>query len=84
MKWKVRLSDLWGFSGSIDRAPYVIWGIGLALIKYNLDRFVLERITGERWSYLSYYIPGDAFGLLRGSNTHPVVLRTLADLFFFA
>ncbi len=61
---KLRLSDLWSWKGTIDRGPYVVWGVGLAIIKFLLDRFITRTMTGKTWSPFSYWVPGDVFGLL--------------------
>ena len=33
---KPKLSDLWRWAGPLDRGPYLIWGVLLAAIKFNL------------------------------------------------
>ena len=45
---KIKLSDLWRCEGSIDRGPYVILGVALFVLKYNLDRLITYRSLGER------------------------------------
>ena len=61
---KVRLSDLWSVRGTVDRGTYAFWGIALALLKYNVDRFVAWRTIGRPFRVLDYWIPGDLFGVL--------------------
>jgi uncharacterized membrane protein YhaH (DUF805 family) len=51
---KPRLSDLWAWQGELKRAPYLFWGFLLGAIKYNLDRFLMWRVSGQRWSLLDY------------------------------
>ena len=61
---KVRLSDLWSVRGTVDRGTYAFWGIALALLKYNVDRFVAWRTIGRPFRAFDYWIPGDLFGVL--------------------
>jgi uncharacterized membrane protein YhaH (DUF805 family) len=65
---RIRASDLWSFSGTIDRDAYAFWGICLSLIKFLLDQLVVRRLLGPEHLMLNYWFPGDAFGLVRG---HP-------------
>jgi hypothetical protein len=51
---KLRLSDLTTWCGTLDRGPYVLWALLLCALKYNLDRFLVWRWTGQRWSLLDY------------------------------
>jgi hypothetical protein len=37
-----KLSDLWRFSGPLDRSAYLLWGLLLAGLKWNLDRWVIR------------------------------------------
>jgi len=55
----MRLSDLWTWRGTIDRGPYLLWGIILCAIKYNLDRFLVWHWSGQRWSLLDYSRAGE-------------------------
>ncbi len=64
---KIRLADLWTWKGTVDRGPYVLLGIGLFLVKYNLDRLLVRARTGRDWIPLHYWTPGDFFGLLTDS-----------------
>jgi len=65
---KHRLSDLWSFERTIDRGTYAFWGVLLAALKYNLDRIVVEIWNKKVLSPLSYWIPGDLFGVFSVSN----------------
>lgn len=49
-----RLSDLWSWRGELKRGPFFFWGLILCVIKYNLDRALMYRWTGRRWSLLDY------------------------------
>lgn len=64
---KPRLSDLWSWKGTIERGPYVFWGISLALLKYNLDRILVGAITGRALRPFDYWVPGDLLGVLPAS-----------------
>jgi len=59
-----RLSDLWSVRGTIDRGPYLFWGVALALVKFNVDRVVARATTGRAFWPIHYWFPGDFFGLL--------------------
>jgi uncharacterized membrane protein YhaH (DUF805 family) len=37
---KPKISDLWQWNGDLSRAVFIFWGILLAAIKFNLDRFI--------------------------------------------
>jgi uncharacterized membrane protein YhaH (DUF805 family) len=67
---KPRLSDLWSFEGTIDRGGYAFWGVALALVKYNLDRVLVGLTTGKFLSPLSYWVPGDLFGVFPLTQEH--------------
>ncbi len=40
--------------GTIGRAGFVVWGVLLAGVKFNLDRFVAYFLAGEAWSLSAY------------------------------
>ncbi len=50
----IQCSDLWTWRGSIKRAEFIFWGVVLFAIKYNLDRLLMWRMSGQRWSLLDY------------------------------
>jgi uncharacterized membrane protein YhaH (DUF805 family) len=57
----MKLKDLWQWSGRISRAPFVIWGLILFALKYNLDRVLVYWLFGRQWSVFSYFqqpLPG--------------------------
>jgi hypothetical protein len=47
---KPKISDLWRWTGPLDRGPYLFWGVLLAAIKFNLDRIVAWLWFGQHWS----------------------------------
>src|SRR5262249_738389 len=51
---KLKLSDVWRWSGGISRGPFVVWACLLFAIKYNLDRLIMHLAFGRDWSLLSY------------------------------
>jgi len=55
----MQLSDLWTWRGTINRGPYLLWGIILCAIKYNLDRLLVWHWSGRRWSLLDYSRAGE-------------------------
>src|SRR5258706_16456681 len=59
----LRFGDLWRWRGTLDRGAYAFWGLLLAFIKFNYDRFLVSRLTGIPWSLDHYWSPGDVFWL---------------------
>jgi len=58
---KMKFKDLWQWSGTISRAPFVIWALILFGLKYNLDRVLVYWLFGRQWSVFSYFqqpLPG--------------------------
>lgn len=58
---KMKLKDLWQWSGTISRAPFVIWALILFGLKYNLDRVLVYWLFDRQWSVFSYFqqpLPG--------------------------
>lgn len=51
---KLKLSDLWRWDGTVDRGPYVFYGLSLFAIKYNLDRLVAAHFFKQSWSLFNY------------------------------
>jgi uncharacterized membrane protein YhaH (DUF805 family) len=47
---KPKLSDLWRWTGPLERGPYLFWGVLLVAIKFNLDRLIAEAWFGKNWS----------------------------------
>ena len=48
---KPKLSDLWRWDGTIERGPYLFWGLCLFAVKYNLDRVIGDIWFGQNWSF---------------------------------
>jgi uncharacterized membrane protein YhaH (DUF805 family) len=48
----LKISDLWRWDGTIDRGPYLFWGIGLFAVKFNLDRLIGGACFGKPWTFL--------------------------------
>ena len=55
----IRASDLWTWRGSIGRCEYFFWGVLLGALKYNIDRAIMWKWSGQRWSLLDYTKVGD-------------------------
>ncbi len=53
--WRLRVADLWRWSGEISRAQFLVWGCLLFAVKYNLDRLVLKFAFGRDWSIANYF-----------------------------
>lgn len=53
----IQRSDLWSINGKVGRGPYLTLGIILVAIKYNLDRFLSFKFSGDSWHFFHYLIP---------------------------
>lgn len=73
-----RLSDLWRWDGTIERAPYFAAGSVLLAVKYFVDREIVRAVTGDVWSALDLHALGDY--VLRRSDpaANPKLAFTLA------
>ena len=47
---KPKLSDLWRWDGALTGRSYFWWGLLLAVIKFNLDRFIAAVWFGRSWT----------------------------------
>jgi uncharacterized membrane protein YhaH (DUF805 family) len=54
----MRIPQLTSWSGEINRRDYLIWGIVLFAIKYNLDRLTAH-FLGRTWYLTDYFIQAD-------------------------
>jgi uncharacterized membrane protein YhaH (DUF805 family) len=81
---KARLSDLWDPRGTVDRGTYAFWGVCLAILKYNVDRILVAVTSEKRLSPLTYWMPGDLFGVfpLSGERAQSALLLVLVALPF--
>jgi len=48
---------LFGLRARVPRKPYVLWGFGLALLKFMIDTGIVYGFTRKMWSPLGYIIP---------------------------
>ncbi len=49
------------WAGTMKRGPYGLWGLGLLILKYNLDRFLATMVFHRTWHPLDYILPGNLF-----------------------
>jgi uncharacterized membrane protein YhaH (DUF805 family) len=47
---KPKLSDLWRWEGTLGRGAYLFWGVLLAALKFNIDRFIGGFFFGKPWT----------------------------------
>jgi uncharacterized membrane protein YhaH (DUF805 family) len=52
-----KLSLLFGLRLPVSRAPYIRWGLALALLKFGIDTAVVYAFTAKTWSPLGYLVP---------------------------
>ncbi|MGH9788520.1 MAG: DUF805 domain-containing protein [Candidatus Acidiferrales bacterium] len=55
----IRASDLWRLDGTIERGPYLVFGLLLFALKHNLDRFLASYVFDRPWGLFNYWIPLD-------------------------
>ena len=46
---KPKLSDLWRWTGRLERGPYLFWGFLLVAVKFNLDRLIATVWFDKSW-----------------------------------
>jgi hypothetical protein len=51
---KPKLSDLWRWDGNLSRGTFLFWGILLAAIKFNVDRWVAYLWFGQPWTIFGW------------------------------
>ncbi len=51
---KPKLSDLWSWTGPLERGPYLFWGVLLAALKFNLDRIIAAVWFGRGWTIFDW------------------------------
>ena len=54
---KMKFSDLWRSSGTIDRGPYAVIGLIGFAVKHNLDRLIASLVFHRPWSLFNYLEP---------------------------
>lgn len=57
---KFKISDLWRIDGKIGRGPYLIVGLLLFAVKYNLDRIVAGVFFQRNWGIVNYWMQSDS------------------------
>ncbi|HEX3771216.1 MAG TPA: DUF805 domain-containing protein [Polyangiaceae bacterium] len=75
------LELLFGLRRRVGRKQYVLWGVGLAVLKLLLDTWIVHAFTGKTWSPLGYIVPSlilreDAVG--SGPEAMNAILPALA------
>ena len=50
-------SFLFGLHARVGRKPYVLWGLGLAVVKFLIDTALVYGFTGKTWTPLGYVLP---------------------------
>jgi uncharacterized membrane protein YhaH (DUF805 family) len=47
---KPKFSDLWRWTGPLERGAYLFWGVLLVALKFNLDRGIATGWFGKSWT----------------------------------
>lgn len=63
-RFPLAVSDLWRWDGTVDRGPYIFYGVTLSGIKYGIDTFISSVFFHKPWSFLNYIMPGQSIDLL--------------------
>ncbi|MEM8898174.1 MAG: DUF805 domain-containing protein, partial [Bacteroidota bacterium] len=58
----MKLSHLISLKGEIARRPYLLWGLLLIAVKYNLDR-LLALTFNRQWFLTDYFAHADQLGI---------------------
>jgi len=77
---KIKLSDLWRWDGTIDRGPFLFWGVLLFAVKFNADRLVSWFLFGRGWSIFDYQRAGEFLWRTLPSAGDGVYYSTLVAL----
>ena len=51
---KPKFSDLWRLNGPLSGGTFFFWGVLLAAIKFNLDRFIAYEWFDQRWTIFDW------------------------------
>lgn len=54
---KIKFTDLWSWSGTIDRGTYALVGLVGFALKHNLDRLVATYAFHRPWGLFNYWVP---------------------------
>jgi uncharacterized membrane protein YhaH (DUF805 family) len=60
----LKISDIISWRGRLGRATYLIWGMILLFLKYNIDRLISLYYTSNSWSFLNYLVDFEAHNIL--------------------
>jgi uncharacterized membrane protein YhaH (DUF805 family) len=56
---QIKIKQLFTLDGTIDRGPFLVWGIILFLIKYMSDRIISLLVFDQLWNITDYFIRAD-------------------------
>jgi hypothetical protein len=77
----MRFGALWRPTEPLDRGPYLLLGVVLSLVKYQLDRLALMSVSPTHvWSPWSYWMPGDVFGVFSVARERQAIAGTLVAI----
>ena len=48
---------LFGLRARVARRPYIVWGLGLAALKFAIDTAIVYGFTRRTWSPIGYVVP---------------------------
>jgi uncharacterized membrane protein YhaH (DUF805 family) len=73
----IKLSQLKHWKGEITRRDFLIWGVILFAIKYNLDRWIAY-LYGKSWYITDYFIQADHLAVQELSESDKIFYVVLA------
>ena len=50
--------NFWTWKGTVGRAQFVLTGLVLVLLKFNVDRLIAHSFFNKQWSIANYLVPG--------------------------
>jgi uncharacterized membrane protein YhaH (DUF805 family) len=62
---RIRFADLWRWNGTVGRAPYLLIGVLLLVLKSGLDWLTAHLVFGRSWTLFNYFVlPGPMIRVL--------------------
>src|SRR5690606_31937830 len=73
---KMHINQLTQWDGEVNRRDYLLWGIILFAVKYNLDR-VIGIFMGRNWFVWDYFLQADRLSVLELNDADRTFYLTL-------
>jgi len=77
--------NFWTWKGTVGRAQYVLTGLAMVLLKFNLDRVIARAFFQKKWSLANYLVPGVSGNIANiGGDANFYAVMVLTALPFIA